>query len=154
MAGRGRFMRASAVSIDTHMLVWRVAVAWLVDSRLGVCERRRDEQQQQKFRTPRCRSIDRSEVLGKGALCRSQSRRRVQVAEKQVDGGRRTASQSRECSAPGARPRGAQLGPTLHNCNKNISTEPCSDTCPAEGLERTTKAATAAAPTPPFWAGY
>ena len=24
MAGRGRFMRASAVSIDTHMLVWRV----------------------------------------------------------------------------------------------------------------------------------
>ena len=24
LAGRGRFMRASAVSIDTHMLVWRV----------------------------------------------------------------------------------------------------------------------------------
>ena len=24
MAGRGRFMRASAVSIDTHMVVWRV----------------------------------------------------------------------------------------------------------------------------------
>ena len=29
MAGRGRFMRASAVSNDTHIMVWRVAVACL-----------------------------------------------------------------------------------------------------------------------------
>jgi hypothetical protein len=35
MAGRGRFMRASAVSIDTHMLVWRVAIA-CVDSRIDI----------------------------------------------------------------------------------------------------------------------
>jgi len=33
MAGRGRFQRARMVPMDTHTLVWRVAVAWRVDSR-------------------------------------------------------------------------------------------------------------------------